>query len=313
MRSRFQHLPHATRLAAFVGLGLAVTSVAAMRQARAQMHEGMRHLARQLMPYAEQGVIESPRRVEINGESLYLAMGTTHDGVAAALDYYESWCDRRAGHVTESVAQSDSSAFGALWSSGGRLGTRLEMVREGDENEGYVICVDVGDRRLTGAELGQRLRAVVDTGDLSHWGNLRYAYVQRASTGTRIITVATDGRFNLLRMFPSEGDAPGEDAPGLTRFPGMRRVLSAHEEGHGNNLGLYSARAPIADVRGWYRTEMTRRGWSLSDVPATVRLPAAAANHRDRSLTFSRGNDATLVLVFDHADGITSMMSLAAL
>ncbi len=313
MRPRFRHLPHATRLAAFVVTGLAVTSVVAVRQARAQMHEGMRHLARQLMPYAEQGVIEAPRRVEINGESLYLAMGTTHDSVAAALDYYESWCDRRAGHVTESIAQADGSAFGPLWSQGGRLGPRLEAVREGDDAEGYVICVDVGDRRLTGSELSQRLRAVVDTGDLSRWGNLRYAYAQRASTGTRIITVATDGPFNLLRMFPAEGDAPGHDAPGLARYPGMRRVLSAHEDGHPNGLGMYTARAPVADVRAWYQTAMARQGWTLSDVPRDARLPASAAAHRDRSLTFSRGNDATMVLVFDHADGVTSMMSLVAM
>ncbi len=108
MRPRIRHLPHATRLAAFIAVGLGATSLVAIRQARAQVHEGMRHLARQLMPYAEQGVIEAPRRVEINGESMYLAMGTTRDSVSAALDYYESWCDRRAGHVlTPSCAGTD--------------------------------------------------------------------------------------------------------------------------------------------------------------------------------------------------------------
>jgi hypothetical protein len=313
MRPRFRHLPHATRLAAFVVAGLGVTSVVAVRQARAQMHEGMRHLARQLMPYAEQGVIEAPRRVEVNGEPLFLAMGTTHDSVGAALDYYESWCDRRSGHVTESIAQADSSAFGQLWTAGGRLGPRLEMVREGDDSEGYVICVDVGDQRLSGRDLSARLRAVVDTGDLSRWGNLRYAYVQRASTGTRIITVATEGAFNLLRMFPTEGDAPGSDPQGLARYPGMRRVLTAREDGQGNSLGIYTAHAPIGDVRNWYRGEMSRHGWTLREVPSSVRLPAAATAQRDRSLTFSHGNDGTMVLVFDHVDGVTSMMSLVAM
>ncbi len=312
MRPRIRHLPHATRLAAFIAVGLGATSLVAIRQARAQVHEGMRHLARQLMPYAEQGVIEAPRRVEINGESMYLAMGTTRDSVSAALDYYESWCDRRAGHVTESVAQVDQTAFGQLWTQGGRLGPRLEMVREGDDSEGYVICVDVGERRLSSGELAQRLRAVVDTGDLSRWGNLRYAYVQRASTGTRILTVATEGPFSLLRMFPAEGDAPGSDTPGLLRHPAMRRVLTAHEDGHGNALGVYSARAPMADVRGWYQREMTRAGWALNEVPRDVQLPASARAHRDHALTFSRGNDSTMVLVFNETDGVTSMMSLLA-
>lgn len=316
--SRFRHAPHVTRLSAFVMAGALVTSLVAMRQARAQVHEGMRRLARQLMPYAEQGVIESPRRVVVNGESMYLATGITHDSVAAVLDYYETQCERRGGRVTAGLsaaqrAQLDTATFNQLWANASRLGQRIESLRGGDDDEGYVACVDVGDRSLSVDDLSHRLQEVVRTGDLSHWGNLRYAYVTRRPTGTRILTVATEGQFNLLRMFPNEGDAPGQDVPGLARFPGMRRVVSAYEDGHANGLGMYTVQAPVTRVREWYRDEMGRRGWALSDVPHDRPLPPEVEASRARMLAFSRGNDATMVLVFDHTEGTTSMMSLLAM
>jgi hypothetical protein len=310
----FRHLPHATRLAAFVMAGALVTSFVAVRQARAQVNEGMRRLARQLMPYAEQGVIEAPRRVVVNGESLYLATGVTHDSVAAALDYYEAQCARRGGRTTESLSatqreQLAGAAFNQLWTQAGPLGGRIESMREGDDREGYVVCVDAGEQRVSVDELSRRLQEVVRTGDLSRWGNLRYAYVTRRPTGTRILTVATEGRFNLLGMFPAAGDAPGQDAPHLARYPGMRRVVSAYEDGQPNGLGMYTVAAPMATVRDWYRGEMGRHGWQPAAMPPNAPQAAATA---ERTLAFSRGDTATMLLVFEHAEGTTSMMSLLA-
>lgn len=312
-----RNLPHATRLAAFVMAGALASSVVAVRQARAQVNEGMRRLARQLMPYAEQGVIEAPRRVVVNGESMYLATGVTRDSVAAALDYYEGQCARRGGRVTESLTaaqreQLADAAFNQLWAQAAPGGGRIESMREGDDREGYVVCVDVGEQRLGVDELSRRLQDVVRTGDLSRWGNLRYAYVTRRPTGTRILTVATEGRFNLLSMFPAEGDAPGQDAPGLPRYPGMRRVVSAYEDGQPNGLGMYTAAAPLTTVRDWYRQEMGRRGWQLAAAPRGGATPAVSESTRERTLAFTQGTSATLMLVFEQAEGTTSMMSLLA-
>jgi hypothetical protein len=317
MRIFSRHLPHATRLAAFVMASALVASIVAVRQARAQVNEGMRRLARQLMPYAEQGAVETPRRVVINGETVYLATGLTRDSVTAVLDYYEAQCARRGGRTTETLndgqrAQLAGAAFNQLWTQAPMGGARIESMREGDEREGYVICVDTGGQRVGFDELTRRLQEVLRTGDLSRWGDLRYAYVTRRPTGTRILTVATEGRFNLLGMFPSEGDAPGQDVPGLPRYPGMRRVVSAHEEGQPNGLGMYTVAAPMAAVRDWYRREMGRHGWQLAEAPPEGKAPALDASVRDRTLLFSRGNAADLMLVFDHAEGTTSMMSLLA-
>jgi hypothetical protein len=316
MRTRIRHLPNAIRLTGFLLAASLVTTAVTARHARAQANEGMRRLARQLMPYAEQGVVEAPRRVSINGETLYLAMGTTRDSVAGVLDYYENQCNRRGGHVTEALRAEglDGAAFNRLWGDAAPPGARIETWREGDEREGFVACVDAGNTSLTREGLSARLQRVVDTGDLSHWGNLRYAYVTRgAGGGTRILTVATEGRFNLLGMFPTAGDAPGQDISGLARYPGMRRVLSAHEDGQPNALGMYTVHAPEATVRTWYRNEMARHGWTPTELPRDQRLPPEVVAQRDHMAAFARANDATLVLVFQQSGDATSMMSLLAM
>ncbi len=311
MFRRIRYLPQATRLGVFVASGLLVTAVVSVRSARAQVNEGLRHLARQLMPYVEQGVMEAPRRVVLNGESLYLSMGTTRDSVEAVLDYYESRCARSSGHLSDSLLALDHASFNRLWAPGARRAASIETVRFGDTTGGYVACLDVGETQLTPQEILRRAEAMIASGDLSRYGELRYAYVTRGTTGTRILTVATQGQFNILRLFPTEGDAPGTDIPGLARYPSMRRVISAYEDGVPNKLGVYTVRAPAAQVRSWYRDQMAHRGWTILDLPRDRRLPSEIEARRDGMVAFEKGNE-TMFLVFDHSDGVTSMMSLVA-
>lgn len=310
------HRPHLTRLLAFVLVGAGVASVASMRAARAQVNEGMERLARQLMPYAEQSAMHTPKRVFLNGQTIQLATGTTRDGVDAVLDWYETQCARRGGGVTREIMRHEpafaGAAFNELWSRLGRRTGALEVFRDGDDDGGYVACVDMGGDDLGGSEITRRIRAFADSGDLSRLGHMRYAYVKRASSGTRIVTVATDGRFDLLNMFPRQGDAPGEDPPGLGRYPGMRRVLSAREEGVANSLGMYAVSAPLAQVRDWYTRTLPSRGWSWAELPRDRRLPPEIEAHRDHTAIFERGQQ-QLYLVFDERNGTTSMMTLAGM
>lgn len=316
MAKPFGHRPHLTRLLTFVLVGASVASVAAMRSARAQVNEGMQRLARQLMPYAEQSAMHSPKRVLLNGQTLQLATGTTRDTVTAVLDWYETQCARRGGGLTREIARANpafgSAAFNELWARAGRRTANFEVMRDGDERQGYVACLDMGGDDLRGNALSQRIQAFVNSGDLSRLGNMRYAYVQRTSSGTRIVTVATDGRFDLLRMFPATGDAPGHDIDGLGRYPSMRRVLSAQEEGVANTLGMYTVNAPLAQVRDWYRQTLPARGWSLSELPRDRRMPAEVESQRAYTATFERGQQ-QLYLVFEERNGTTSMMSIAGL
>ncbi|MFO0630617.1 MAG: hypothetical protein U0325_34005 [Polyangiales bacterium] len=309
------HRPHLTRLLAFVFVGTSVASVASMRAARAQVNEGMQRLARQLMPYAEQGAMHTPKRVLLNGQTLQLATGTTQDGVGAVLDWYETQCARRGGGITRELVRTNpalgGAAFNQLWARMGRRSGAFEVMREGDERQGYVACLDMGED-VRGDGLARRISAFVNSGDLSRLGHMRYAYVQRASSGTRIVTVATDGHFDLLHMFPARGDAPGQDIDGLGRYPGMRRVLSAREEGVANTLGMYAVDAPLAQVRDWYRNTLPSRGWSLAELPRDRRLPPEIEAQRAYTAFFERGQQ-QLYLVFDERNGTTSMMSIAGL
>ncbi len=312
MFRRIRVLPQLTRLAAFLCTVMVVTAMVSVRAARAQVNEGLRHLARQLMPYAEEGVIESPRRVVINGESLYLAMGSTRDSVEAVLDFYESRCARTSGHLAESARSLEAAPFNRLWTPGSRRAGSVETVRFSDATGGYVACLDVGEAtHLTPETVLQRAEAVFASGDLSRYGDLRYAYVTHGTTGTRILTVATQGPFHVLRLFPEHGDAPGADVPGLARYAGMRRVISAYEDGAPNKLGVYTVDAPMPQVRAFYQREMTARGWTALDLPRDRALPPEIEARRGRLAAFEKAGE-TLLLVFDQAGDTTSMMSLVA-
>ncbi len=317
-RRAYRRLPHVLRVSGFAIFAAAIATVASLRSARAHLHEGMQQLARQLMPYAQEATMESPRRVDLNGESMYLAMGTSHDSPEAVLDWYEARCAHVSGQLTravraasQSAASLDGAAFNQLWTaSPGRRTRSLETVRSGDDREGYVACVDTGAVSLSPTDIIRRIRAVVDTGDLGQLGGLRYVYAQRGISGTRILTVATEGHFNLFRMFPTQGDAPGSEAVALPRFPGMRRVLSAHEDGTPYGLAMYSVHAPVSDVRGYYTRTMPTQGWDAIEVPRGRPLPPEFERERGHMAAFHHG-DETLLLVFDSRDGVTSMMSLA--
>ena len=56
---------------------------------------------------------------------------------------------------------------------------------------------------------------------------------------------------------------------------------------------------------------MSRHGWQHTELPRDRTLAMSEAA-RARSLVFTRGNNATMVLAFEHAEGSTSMMSLLA-
>ena len=59
---------------------------------------------------------------------------------------------------------------------------------------------------------------------LGRLGDLRYVYARALEGGrSHVVTVWTEGSIRLDRLFPTGGDAPGEDPPALPRPPGLAR------------------------------------------------------------------------------------------
>lgn len=294
---RFKHLPNLLRLGAFVVFVSCATAVWSLRAASAHVREGMLSLGREMMQYADGSSMGRTRTLQINGASLDFASGSTRDGLSTVLDFYRDRCATRDG-----ISRQLSDMEGTLPPTGPAAtpsARPLSTFRVDDGARGYVACFDVGQRQLSPNELVRRLQAFVASGDLSELGHLRYLYAERLGSGrTRFVGFWSDGEVNVVHMFPTTGDAPGEDPENIPRPNGMRRMLSAREIEHPYSMSIFSGTDGSDVVESHFRTEMPHHGWHL--IPP--RGPDAEA-HTRHMLTFERGNaTATIVVTSGHGN-----------
>jgi hypothetical protein len=251
-----------------------------------------------MMRYADDRAMGPVRRMEINGAQLEFATGTTDDSVRTVLDHYARRCASRSGRVDEQLAEIAHRANANGAPSTGEGQSSLTTIRHSTDNQGYVACLDVGETRLTVEEIQRRVESFVRTGNLTDVGRMRYLYAERSSTGrTRFLGFWTDNEINVTRMFPTTGDAPGEDPADVPRAPGLRRLLQASEVGEQYSMSIFAGAAPRERVEQHYRTEMPRHGWTL------IPMRGGQPDLRGQSmLTFEKGAT-TVSLVFDTTSG----------
>ena len=297
---RTKYLPNLIRLGAFglvVSFGLTLISV---RAAATHVREGMMSFGREMMQYADRHAMGEARTLSINGTYLEFASGSTRDSLDTVLSYYQSRCAARDGasrELADVIGRLPPTATGPR-PTGATSEHALSTFRVGDEQRGYVACFDVGNTRLTPNEILRRVRAAIDSGDLSDVGRLRYLYAERSGSGrTRFLGFWSDGEVNVRHMFPTTGDVPGEEPEGIARPGNMRRMMSAREVDQPYSINIYAGISPIDTVESHYRAEMPRQGWNLIPMPRTVDL------HGQRMLTYERGNvTATLILARREGD-----------
>ena len=108
-------------------------------------------------------------------------------------------------------------------------------------------------------------------------------------------------------MFPSRGDAPGDDPEGVARPDGMRRLLSARDIAQPYGMTVYAGAASMDTLETHYRREMPRTGWRL--IPPHGQ-PADLGGQR--LMVFERGNTtANVVLAPSNSAGSTATVLLA--
>jgi hypothetical protein len=108
----------------------------------------------------------------------------------------------------------------------------------------------------------------VDSGDVGQLGDMRYVIARRdeKSGRTHVLAMWTEGAFNVLKMFPQRGDAPGTDPVRFPRPPQSRRVFSARIEGHDHSIRMYDSGATPQAVREHYARFMRESGWNRNEL-----------------------------------------------
>ncbi|HMI83525.1 MAG TPA: hypothetical protein VK550_05490 [Polyangiaceae bacterium] len=237
-------------------LGLAFT----VHSARGQIEEKALQVGQDLAKFSD--LLQGTHRVRLNGETIYLASAVTEEDKHALLDRFDEHCREHSGGLAEEFArlpQADQKRLAekAPFSWKARFG----VVRRETDDAGMVVCF--AQREGDGLRSAvARLRAVVETGDLGAFGNLRYAFVRRTESGkSHVLMTFTDGRFDLNRVLGRGQEAGGDDPPGAPRPPGGRRVLSVSADGAPYGVQSFQTDATAESVAAFYRETMPTLGW----------------------------------------------------
>lgn len=255
--------------------------------ARAQLSDRLMDLGGRMMVYAEARHQDAPRDLVLNGETLRFSSGTTGHTTQQVLDYYEARCAEVDGSLTQQM-QALRDAHPEV----DREVPRAPTMREDDGLRGYVACLDMGDEEVSLDDLIERIGTYGRTGDVAAIGEVRFVFAEQMGEGaersTHFVTMWTEGSFDVGNMFPAEGDVPGVDVPGVPRPPATRRILESYERGEPQRLTVYEKPRTESELEGFYRTALSRDGWSLIEHPdgASPNAPRVlVAEHGDRMLT----------------------------
>ena len=276
----------------------------AYHRARAQVGEALMGLGPQMMAYAGARSQDAPRDLVLNGEVIRFSSGTADRTAGEVLDFFEARCAESDGGLYEQVRAVHEAQPDIVPAPSDR-GMAL---REDNGARGYVACIDFGSSIGFG-ELTARIDRYGRSGDVSDIGEMRYVFVEQAEVDgaprTHFVAMWTAGSFNIARMFPEEGDAPGRDIEGVGRPPEARRVLTGFERGVPYAMSVYQSRDDEADLERFYRRSLEREGFSFLD---GQRHPDAP-----RTLVAEQGERmVTIVFTTDIATGRSSAAVIEA-
>jgi hypothetical protein len=226
-----------------------------LRSAEARAGEALLGFGSELLRWEGLRAHTRPRGLTVNGLELGLVAVSTELGVRETLDRFHALCTRRGAISPEAILGEARATDISERALGG-------VFRQESADEGVLACLDTAGPLELG-ELVRRLAKFTETGDLGAVGELRYVLARWDGEGTTALIVWTEGRADVLGMFP-KGDAPGRDPAGIARPTGSRRLLSAAEHGAPYAVTVYDADGRSAgDVIEEYVSGLSARGWSV--------------------------------------------------
>ena len=250
------------RLLAFCSTVCLVGAALAARSAYGHVLESALSLGHELGTLGDAG---SKHPLRLNGQEIYVASHTASLPLHEVLDRMESACRQDSialvtelNSLTEDLKQKIPGGVTSTEAAG--------IVRKEQGTNGFVACfVREGMPRENVTSVAARLTSMIETGDLNQLGKLRYVFGERTREGrTHIVTVWTDGPFNVYNLFPQfKGDAPGADPIDVPRPIDSTRLLTADIEGVPYGVHLYESTTRYQDVLAHYDVEMPKRGWEV--------------------------------------------------
>ncbi len=264
---------HALRAAAVLGL-TAVVLLCLAATARAELDVALLRLGAQVVSM-EQPLgppEEGPTLLVVNGAQARVDARLVDGDPEAVLDAAQAGCKLASDGVFDG------------------------MIRNGDSDRGYVACVVPAGKSLSAGDLADLVLEVLDSGDVSRFGPARYVYAERSRGRTHVVEVTIAAGLHLGRIFPDQGDVPGDDVVGMPRPDGSRRILAAIAPGLPYQLVAYRSAGNAADVGASYRAGLAALGWQVRE-------------GERGSLSASRDGQTVVVTIRAHGDGVVTTIA----
>ena len=291
-RSVRRRLASCARVAGFITCLIGTGAVAAVVNAQGEARAATVELGRGLLEMRE--LLGSQTEIRINGNRMYAGGAHVASPLPAVLDRFEQHC-RELGwqldqNETESFAKSVQTKLAALGA------TSLTVSGQRSEDEGVVVCLLAPPSAHGAKQFLERAREFSVTGDLGRVGDIRYVSARKsAAGGTDVVTVWTEGPFNMKTLTDTEHDAPGSDLKGVARPEGSRRIMDVDMANGQYGLKSYRVRALAEPALESYARGLGRSGWREMTTGIT---PGTTLR---QSRTFEK--DGAALVVSAHAEG----------
>ena len=239
-------------------------------------------------------------RLRMNGELVKITSAVSQMDHNAILDRFQKECEDHAdGMEIEFGNLKGAVAPDAYPRNEGHSG--VGVLRQSDDKGGMVACFATG-KETSSAEVFGRVADFAKTGDLGSIGSLRYIVAKKGeSAPSHVVALWTEGSFNVNKMFPEQGDAPGNDAPGVLRPPSSKRLLTAYAEGAPYGVRVYDSTLTKESILSEYDKVMPATGW-MTYPRATEAAPFSRA--------FSKDGHDIIVTTEPGKDGLGTQVSI---
>lgn len=290
-----------TRLAVYFMVVAALLGVVAGRIAYAHAKQTALDTGRELVRLTDTGKLTGVNRLRINGALVNVSSSVSNLSHQAVLDRFQKECEDHADGMADEFTSLHSELAAAPKNQGF---PGIGVLRQDDDKAGMVVCFAIG-RAASETEIYARIAEFAKTGDLASLGSVRYVTAKKgASTNSHVVALWTDGAVNVKQMFPDQGDAPGNDAPGVLRPPSSRRLMTAYAEGAPYGVRVYESTLGRDAILGEFDKVMPSTGW-MAYPRAVENVPTARSfskeGHDILVATEPSGSGGTMVSVVEMA------------
>jgi hypothetical protein len=276
------------------------------RAASARLDEAVQQFGQGLLEKLGPDIIGEAQEIHVNGERVFFSSQVSDRALSTTLGELQRHCDSAASPAL--AALSSLPAHPQLDELLGGLEDPRRLTTDrydtADHAMGQVACIaHPQDGADLEEALGRTLR-FLETGDVSEVGDARYFLARKVDEQrTQVLSVWTEGRFDLLGMFPAEGDAPGSDSPVVPRPPAARRTFSAVLPGRSYTVRAYESLETRLAILDHYDHGMSLAGWQ-------ERPTSEGDELRVLVRAFSRGDTLAFVILDAARDGQTPVTLL---